>query len=107
MRSRRPPRALAAGAVAPSLHYGSSSPRSTRPATEPAMHSILPGRLSALVMTTLLGAGALAACDTDDEPAIGDDEIAELEARADRAVAAGIPGISLTVRAGDQTGRAS
>ena len=57
--------------------------------------------------TFALAAGALAACADENVPgpAIDAQEIAELEARADRAIAAGIPGLVVEVRAGQQTVR--
>lgn len=70
--------------------------------------------MSAVSSRTSLLVAALAALaigcsdsDSDDEPIppIGDDEIAELEARADAVVAAGVPGVVAVVREGDQTVR--
>jgi D-alanyl-D-alanine carboxypeptidase len=65
-------------------------------------------RLSTLAIA-LLSTGAFTACGGDGsdatsfEPAIDAASIADLEARADRLVAAGVPGVSVAVLAGEQT----
>jgi D-alanyl-D-alanine carboxypeptidase len=66
--------------------------------------------MSAFVSRTSFLAATLASlvagCSDDDPTApIGDDVIAELEARADAVVAAGVPGVVAVVREGDQTVR--
>jgi D-alanyl-D-alanine carboxypeptidase len=67
--------------------------------------SALASRTSFLAST--LAILAFGCADSDDEPTlpIGDEEIAELEARADAIVAAGVPGVVAVVREGDQTVR--
>jgi D-alanyl-D-alanine carboxypeptidase len=64
-------------------------------------------RLSSLVLS-LLSAGSLAACSSDTDTTSVDgqldaDSIREIEVLADRAVEAGIPGVSVAVVSGEQT----
>jgi D-alanyl-D-alanine carboxypeptidase len=71
------------------------------------MNSIPKPGLSSLFLL-LLSAGSLAACsgDTDTKSVdgqLGADSIREIEALAERAVEAGIPGVSVAVVSGDQT----
>jgi D-alanyl-D-alanine carboxypeptidase len=64
-------------------------------------------RISSLFIL-LLSAGSLEACGSDDdatsvEGSLDADSVAQLETLADRAVEAGIPGVSVAVVSGDQT----
>jgi len=58
---------------------------------------------AALLTLGVLGAGCGAADDPATPPELDATDIAELEALADRAVAAGIPGVALVIQAGNQT----
>jgi D-alanyl-D-alanine carboxypeptidase len=63
-------------------------------------------RLASHVVLAFLGALAIACTDDGGSPPpIDDESIAELEARADAVVAAGVPGVVAVVRSGDQTVR--
>src|SRR5262245_13158002 len=61
-------------------------------------------------LSFLLALGALSACSDDDStdvdtstPALSAEDIADIETKADALVAAGVPGVSVAVVAGDQT----
>jgi D-alanyl-D-alanine carboxypeptidase len=76
-------------------------------ALEPHMKTLRTPRISSLSLV-LFAAGALAACGSDSdstavEGSLDPDSIQTLEALADRAVEAGIPGVSVAIVSGDQT----
>jgi D-alanyl-D-alanine carboxypeptidase len=65
---------------------------------------------SSLSLSFMLALGALTACSEEDStdtdtgtPALSAEDIAEIETRAEQLVAAGVPGVSLAIIAGDQT----